>query len=79
LGRALLATDRAADAVAPLEAAAKLDPASPMTHYELATAYTRTGRKEDASREYALQKQAIQKQQQTTQQVREKIAGAPPQ
>ena len=44
-----------ADAVAPLEKAVKLQPANPAGHYSLATAYARTGRKEDAEREFALQ------------------------
>ena len=58
LGRTLLADDRPADAIAPLETAVKLDPASPMAHFTLGTAYTRAGRKEDAVREFNLQKQA---------------------
>lgn len=47
-----------AQAVAPLEAAVKLQPGNPAAHYSLATAYARTGRKEDAQREFALQQQA---------------------
>ncbi|MGA2133685.1 MAG: tetratricopeptide repeat protein [Bryobacteraceae bacterium] len=78
LGRTLLAGGRVAEAIPPLETAVKLEPASPMAHYELATAYSRTGRKQDAAREYALQKQAIEKQQQADQHVREGLAGAPP-
>jgi Tfp pilus assembly protein PilF len=79
LGATLLAGDRAADAVQPLETAVKLDPANPATHFNLATAYARNGRKEEAAREFNLQKQATEKLQQTKQQVREGIAGAPPQ
>jgi len=79
LGRTLLTDDRAADAVAPLETAVKLDPDSPIAHFNLATAYSRTGRKEDAAREFNLLKQASEKLKQTKQQVREGIAGAPPQ
>jgi len=79
LGRVLLADDRTAEAIRALETAAKLDPASPMAHFELGTAYTRTGRKEDAAREFNLQKQANDKLQQTQQRVRQGIAGAPPQ
>lgn len=78
LGRSLLAGDRAADAIAPLETAVKLDPNSPVAHFNLATAYARAGRKEDSAREFDLQKQAAEKLQQTQQQVREGIAGAPP-
>ncbi len=43
------------EAVAPLEKAVKLQPGNPAGHYSLATAYARTGRKEDADREFALQ------------------------
>jgi tetratricopeptide (TPR) repeat protein len=79
LGRTLLADDRPADAIAPLETAVKLDPGSPMAHFELGTAYNRIGRKQESAREFDLQRQANEKIQQTKQQVREGIAGAPPQ
>jgi len=79
LGRTLLADDRAADAIQPLETAVKLDPDSPIAHFNLATAYSRAGRKEDAAREFNLLKQASEKLKQTKEQVREGIAGAPPQ
>jgi len=79
LGRTLLSDDRAADAIPALETAVKLDPGSPMAHFELGMAYTHTGRKQEAAREFDLQKQANEKIQQTKQQVREGIAGAPPQ
>jgi tetratricopeptide (TPR) repeat protein len=78
LGRTLLAGGRTAEAIPALETAVKLDPASPMAHYELGTAYSRTGHKAEATREFALQKQANDKLQQTDQHVREGIAGAPP-
>ncbi len=55
LGMSLLAQKNYADAVAPLEKAVKLQPRNPAGHYSLATAYARTGRKEDAERELALQ------------------------
>ena len=58
LGMSLLAEKKYAEAVAPLEKAVKLQPANPAGHYSLATAYSRTGRKEDAEREFALQQQA---------------------
>jgi Flp pilus assembly protein TadD len=54
----LLAQKNYAEAVAPLETAVKLEPANPAAHYSLATAYARTGRKQDAEREFALQQQA---------------------
>lgn len=55
LGMALLAEKRYPEAVSPLEKAVKLQPANPAGHYSLATAYARTGRREDADREFALQ------------------------
>ena len=58
LGMSLLAEKQYAEAVAPLERAVKLQPGNPAGHYSLATAYARTGRKEDAEREFALQQQA---------------------
>jgi tetratricopeptide (TPR) repeat protein len=58
LGMSLLAEKKFAEAVAPLEKAVKLQPGNPAGHYSLATAYSRTGRKEDADREFALQQQA---------------------
>ena len=79
LGRTLLTDNRAADAIAPLETAVKLNPDSPIAHFNLATAYSRTGRKEDAAREFNLLKEISEKLKQTKQQVREGINGAPPQ
>ncbi len=58
LGMSLLAEKEYANAVVPLEKAVKLQPANPAAHYSLATAYARTGRKEEAEREFALQQQA---------------------
>jgi tetratricopeptide (TPR) repeat protein len=58
LGMALLEEKKYAEAVAPLEKAVKLQPGNPAGHYSLATAYSRTGRKDDADREFALQQQA---------------------
>ena len=55
LGMSLLAEKKYPEAVAPLEKAVKLQPANPAGHYSLATAYARTGRREDADREFALQ------------------------
>jgi tetratricopeptide (TPR) repeat protein len=57
LGMTLLAEKKYPEAVAPLEKAVKMQPANPAGHYSLATAYSRTGRKDDADREFALQQQ----------------------
>ena len=61
LGMSLLTEKNYAGAVAPLETAVKLEPRNPAAHYGLATAYSRTGRKEDAQREFALQQQAAER------------------
>ncbi|HLY16946.1 MAG TPA: tetratricopeptide repeat protein [Bryobacteraceae bacterium] len=79
LGRTFLTDNRAADAIQPLETAIKLDPGSPIAHFSLATAYSRAGRKADAQREFKLLKETSEKLEQTKQQVRQGIAGAPPQ
>lgn len=60
LGISLLAEKKYEPAVAPLRTAVKLEPGNPAGHYALATAYARTGHKEDAEREFALQQQAVQ-------------------
>jgi tetratricopeptide (TPR) repeat protein len=60
LGVSLLTEKNYTAAVAPLEMAVKLQPGNPAGHYSLATAYARTGRKEDAEREFALQQQVAE-------------------
>jgi tetratricopeptide (TPR) repeat protein len=54
LGSALVAEKRYAEAVPPLETGVKLSPDDPMAHYNLATALSRVGRKEEADREFAI-------------------------
>jgi tetratricopeptide (TPR) repeat protein len=61
LGMSLNALGKFPDAVAPLEKYVKLQPADPAGHYQLAIAYARTGRKQDADREIALQKETESK------------------
>jgi tetratricopeptide (TPR) repeat protein len=56
LGSALVASKQFADAIAPLETYEKLAPDSPSGHFQLALAYNGVGRKEDANREAALQR-----------------------
>lgn len=60
LGMSLLSEKKYEDAIAPLEMAVKLEPGNPAGHYNLAMAYARTGRKEAAEREFALQQQTAQ-------------------
>lgn len=58
LGTTLVDTKRFAEAIPPLEQYEKLAPDSPTGHYELALAYAGVGRKDDANREAALQRDA---------------------
>jgi tetratricopeptide (TPR) repeat protein len=60
LGMSLLAQKQYQPAIAPLKTAVQLEPSNPAGHYALATAYARTGDKEAAEREFALQQQAAQ-------------------
>lgn len=60
LGVSYNAAGRYSDAVAPLENYVKKLPADPAGHYQLALAYARTGNKEGASRESALQRETAE-------------------
>lgn len=59
LGVSLISLKRYPDAIAPLETAVKIDPRNPDAHYQLATAYTRAGRKEDGQKEFAIHQRLI--------------------
>jgi tetratricopeptide (TPR) repeat protein len=61
LGISLNSAGKFPDAVAPLENYVKMQPGDPAGHYQLATAYSRTGRKAQADRELALQREAAAK------------------
>lgn len=76
LGRSLLDMGKTAESVEPLEKAAHLAPDNPTIHFALATAYQRMGRKEDAAREFALQKSAADKLNANTKALHKNIAGA---
>ena len=56
LGAAMVESKQFADAIIPLETYEKMAPDSPSGHYQLALAYNGVGRKEDANREAALQR-----------------------
>jgi tetratricopeptide (TPR) repeat protein len=60
LGASLLSAKRFAEAIAPLQTAVKLEPQNPGAHYNLAVAFSRSGRKEDADREFAVHRQMTQ-------------------
>jgi Tfp pilus assembly protein PilF len=74
LGRALLDSDRTGDAVAPLETAVKLQPDNPTAHFVLATAYQRSGRKDDAAREFAAHKRTSEQASRTTQEIKRGVS-----
>lgn len=62
LGMSLSSGGKFADAVAPLENYVKMLPGDPLGHYQLALAYGRTGNREAAAREVALQKETAARQ-----------------
>jgi len=61
LGMSFVAEGKPVDAIPPLETYVKLQPANPAGHYQLAMAYSRAGRKEDAKREAAQQRETAEK------------------
>lgn len=61
LGMSLISAQRYSDAIGPLETAVKMQPANPAGHYNLAIAYGRVGRTEDAAREAALHRKTSEK------------------
>jgi len=60
LGSSLMSQKKFPEAIAPLEAAVRLEPANPTAHYSLAVAYTRSGRKQDGEKEFAIHRQMVQ-------------------
>lgn len=61
LGQSLISAKKFSEAVSPLESAVKLEPTNPAAHYNLATAYSRAGRKAEADKEFAIHRQMTQK------------------
>lgn len=61
LGSSLISQKKFGEAVAPLETAVKLEPANPAAHYNLAIAYSRSGRKQEGDKEFAIHRQMVQK------------------
>jgi tetratricopeptide (TPR) repeat protein len=57
LGMSLNSAGRFSEAISPLELYVKAQPGDPAGHYQLATAYARTGRKPEADRQMALQRE----------------------
>jgi len=60
-GLTLVSEKNFSEAVEPLESAVKLEPANPTAHYNLATAYTRSGRKQEGEKEFAIHREMVQK------------------
>lgn len=58
LGMSLNSAGKFSEAIAPLKSYVKMQPEDPAGHYQLATAYARTGRKPEAEREMARQREA---------------------
>jgi tetratricopeptide (TPR) repeat protein len=61
LGKALISSRKFPEAIPPLQTAVKLEPNNAGARYNLATAYSRAGRKEDADKEFAIHRQMTQK------------------
>ena len=61
MGATLVTEKKYAEAIPSLEAGVKLQPANPSGHYNLATAYSRVGRKADADREFAIHNEMMQR------------------
>jgi predicted Zn-dependent protease len=57
LGMSLGSSGKFSESIAPLEAYVKMTPADPAGHYQLAMAYSKTGRKADAEREMTRQRE----------------------
>jgi tetratricopeptide (TPR) repeat protein len=75
LGRTLVAAGKIPEALAPLEMAVKLQPQNAAAHYHLGVVYQRTGRKEDAAKEFAIRKQISDQNRQLADQVHSGIVG----
>jgi tetratricopeptide (TPR) repeat protein len=60
LGSSLLSEKKFPEAIVPLETAVKLEPLNPTAHYSLAVAYTRSGRKQEGEKEFAIHRQIVQ-------------------
>ncbi len=61
LGMSLNSAGKFAEAIAPLQRYVKMQPGDPAGHYQLATAYARTGHKHEAEQEMLLQRETAAK------------------
>jgi tetratricopeptide (TPR) repeat protein len=78
LGRSLIAAERYKDAIPPLETAVKMQPGNPQTHYQLAIAYGREGRKEDSAREAAMHRELTAQEEKRKDQIQRGVQGMAP-
>ena len=79
LGTALVAHQQFSEAISPLETYEKLAPDSPTGHFQLAMAYNGVGRKDDANREAALQRETAKNLEQLKRRVAEGLEQQKPQ
>jgi predicted Zn-dependent protease len=70
LGMSLNSAGKFSDAIMPLRSYVRMQPGDPAGHYQLATAYARTGQKPEAEREMALQRETAAKAPQDAQTVK---------
>jgi len=61
LGASLIAIKQFTEAIPALETAVRLQPDNPDAHYNLATAYSRVGRKDDAAQQFAIHRDMLAK------------------
>lgn len=61
LGASLIAIKQFTEAIPSLETAVRLQPDNPDAHYNLATAYSRVGRKDDAAQQFAIHREMLAK------------------
>lgn len=75
LGRSLIASGSAAESIPSLLRAEELEPANPSTHYFVAMAFSKAGRKEESAAEMAKYKEASDKAQQQKDQINLGVLG----
>ena len=75
LGRSLTAGGKSEEAIAPLQKAVALQPPNPTAHYHLAIALQRSGRREEADKEFRVYKETSERAQQMTQDVQAGVLG----
>jgi tetratricopeptide (TPR) repeat protein len=77
LGKSLVSAGRPEEAVKPLETAVRLQPENPVAHFQLATAYRRAGRKDEAEREFAAHRKTSEQARQRTEGIQNAVLGPP--